>query len=588
MQTPRPRTERAGNRQPGREVSPARRETSAGASVPPPLTAVALRTAQRDAGNAAVTRMIARRVRPAPAPEQHDTGVNEVLKSGGKPLAGPVRQEMEARFRTDFSGVRLHTGPAAARSARAIGARAYTSGSHVVLGDGGGDKHTLAHELTHVVQQRQGPVSGTDHGNGLRISDPGDRFEREAEANAHRIMSGPAPVQRARECTGEHSHPVTAAPGVPHGAEAQVQRKVGFEFEVTDTNWKFRENGRLKKDTKKSLIDLPGNLAYVAADNGNVEFVTHPLATLGDVRKALLSIVAFHDKASAAGKYTEGAYEIEARGPGQAKPQATFGIGMQSVNQLVAKLETLEGQANDDSLPTKRRRVRNADDGLEREKDFKKRVTGMVPGLGQARDHAGAVLDRLAATAAEPLDASLREEVSGFLTVILKTLYDLEGKSAAGEDPKYFFSMMPRTDFVSMRGTLAPAAQAWLGSHLQGLYTALHDIADGGIDGPVFPGRYKEKPGGAALTRRQWLDSVFQGPDASDPKDLLSPPPGYPRHHETTEREGVGAMGADGPLSLFEMRDLGGPLEKESWLGLAELIARTVGEVTGDEALTEE
>ncbi len=141
--------------------------------------------------------MIARRVAPAPAPEREDTGVREVLGSAGKPMAGPVRTEMESRFGTDFSGVRLHTGAAATRSARAIGARAYTSGSHVVLGEGGRDKHTLAHELTHVVQQRQGPVSGTDRGDGLRISDPGDRFEREAESNAGGCSPGrcrwPAP-----------------------------------------------------------------------------------------------------------------------------------------------------------------------------------------------------------------------------------------------------------------------------------------------------------------------------------------------------------------------------------------------------------
>ncbi|WTE75028.1 DUF4157 domain-containing protein [Streptomyces sp. NBC_01615] len=144
--------------------------------------------------------MIARRARTAPAPEQQDTGVHEVLGSAGKPLAAPVRQEMESRFGTDFSGVRLHTGAAAARSARAIGARAYTSGSHVVVGDGGGDKHTLAHELTHVVQQRNGPVSGSDSGHGFAVSDPGDRFERAAEANAHKVMSGPVPdVQRLPE-----------------------------------------------------------------------------------------------------------------------------------------------------------------------------------------------------------------------------------------------------------------------------------------------------------------------------------------------------------------------------------------------------
>ncbi|MFD7660963.1 DUF4157 domain-containing protein, partial [Actinosynnema sp. NPDC059797] len=72
---------------------------------------------------------------------------------------------------------------------------AYTSGNHVVLGQGGADPHTLAHELTHVIQQRSGPVAGTDRGDGLAISDPDDRFERAAEANATRAMSGPAPAE---------------------------------------------------------------------------------------------------------------------------------------------------------------------------------------------------------------------------------------------------------------------------------------------------------------------------------------------------------------------------------------------------------
>ena len=56
-----------------------------------------------------------------------------------------------------------------------------------MIGDGGADKHTLAHELTHVIQQRQGPVAGTDHG-GFRVSDPSDACEKAAEANAARVM----------------------------------------------------------------------------------------------------------------------------------------------------------------------------------------------------------------------------------------------------------------------------------------------------------------------------------------------------------------------------------------------------------------
>jgi hypothetical protein len=584
MRTSRARAEQEGNERPAAGPAAGRKASPGGAAVPPPLTAGTLHAAQRGAGNAAVTAMVARRARSGTAEEERDHGardhgVHDILRSPGRPLAAPVRQDMESRFGTDFSDVRMHTGPAAARSARAIGAHAYTSGSHVVIGDGGGDTHTLAHELTHVVQQRQGPVSGTDNGAGLSVSDPSDRFEREAEANAHRVMSGSRP---ARSGTG------TVAPGSPwtdESGEPHVQRAVGFEFEVTDTNWKFREDGRLKKDTKQALIDLEGDLAYVAADNGNVEFVTKPLATLAQVRTALRSIVAFHDKVSEDGRYVQDSYEVLARGQGKAKPQATFGIGMQSVNQLVAKLQQMEEQANAEALPTKRRRLRGAEDGLEREKDLKKRVTGMVPGLGEARDHAGQVVDQVAGASAEPLDTTVREEVSGLLTVILKTLYDLQPKSFPREDPKYFFSMMPRTDFVSMRRSLSTEATQWLDGHLQDLYTAMDGIADGGMDSPVFPGKYKEKPGGAALTRREWLNSVFRGTDS---KDLLSPPPGYPRHHETEEPEGVGAMGTHGSLSLFEMRDLGGPLEKEHWLGLAELIARTVGEVTGDEGLSTE
>ena len=44
------------------------------------------------------------------------------------------------------------------------------------------------------MQQRSGPVEGTPAGGGIKVSDPSDRFEREAAANAERVMSGPAPA----------------------------------------------------------------------------------------------------------------------------------------------------------------------------------------------------------------------------------------------------------------------------------------------------------------------------------------------------------------------------------------------------------
>ena len=75
-------------------------------------------------------------------------------------------------------------------------AKAYTVGDEIVFNrdayrpDTDAGRHTLAHELTHVVQQRSGPVDGTATGDGVAVSDPGDRFEREAEANASSFMAG--------------------------------------------------------------------------------------------------------------------------------------------------------------------------------------------------------------------------------------------------------------------------------------------------------------------------------------------------------------------------------------------------------------
>ncbi|TQF03071.1 DUF4157 domain-containing protein [Kitasatospora acidiphila] len=151
------------------------------------LSPQAVAALQRSVGNATVARMIEER-RRGDAPAVQRSAVHGVLRSSGQPLEEPLRAEMEARLGADFSDVRIHTGSSARASAAEVGARAYTSGNHIVIGDGGADKHTLAHELTHVIQQRQGPVAGTDSGDGLRISDPADRFERAAEANATRVM----------------------------------------------------------------------------------------------------------------------------------------------------------------------------------------------------------------------------------------------------------------------------------------------------------------------------------------------------------------------------------------------------------------
>ncbi|WP_434742252.1 eCIS core domain-containing protein [Micromonospora sp. SH-82] len=159
--------------------------------------------------------------------------VASVLGSAGRPLDDSTRTDMESRLGADFSDVRIHDDAAARESATGVGARAYTSGNHVVIGAGGGDRHTLAHELTHVIQQRLGPVAGTDDGSGLRVSDPGDRFEREAEANAHRALAS-TPTSATGAATAEPSDapaPVAAGPTVQRALIAQVTANAEAQVE---------------------------------------------------------------------------------------------------------------------------------------------------------------------------------------------------------------------------------------------------------------------------------------------------------------------------------------------------------------------
>ncbi|WP_395403612.1 DUF4157 domain-containing protein [Arthrobacter sp. UC242_113] len=143
------------------------------------------------------------------AEEERSPVLDVVSSGGGQPLEEPVRADMEGRLGHSFSDVRVHTGDAAHDSATSVNAHAYTVGSNIVFQrdkyDPGTDagRTMLAHELTHVVQQRSGPVDGTATGTGVRVSDPSDRFEREAAATAERAMSIPAVAATAQRETGD-------------------------------------------------------------------------------------------------------------------------------------------------------------------------------------------------------------------------------------------------------------------------------------------------------------------------------------------------------------------------------------------------
>ncbi|MEZ4426146.1 MAG: DUF4157 domain-containing protein [Nannocystaceae bacterium] len=81
-------------------------------------------------------------------------------RGGGSPIAAPLRQRLESSMGAPFGDVRVHTGQRADSLSKSIRARAFTQGNDIFFRSGayepGTDRgmHLLAHELTHVAQQR--------------------------------------------------------------------------------------------------------------------------------------------------------------------------------------------------------------------------------------------------------------------------------------------------------------------------------------------------------------------------------------------------------------------------------------------------
>jgi hypothetical protein len=174
------------NRARSEDVGSALSASAAGALTP--LSPASVLHLQRTAGNQTVNSLLDQ--------DQEASPVHEVVGSGGgSPLDSPTRGFMEDRLGADFSDVRIHTGAKADQSARSINAQAYTVGSDVVFQSGkyapdtDPGRHMLAHELTHVVQQRSGPVAGTPAAGGIMLSHPSDAFEQAAERSADRVTA---------------------------------------------------------------------------------------------------------------------------------------------------------------------------------------------------------------------------------------------------------------------------------------------------------------------------------------------------------------------------------------------------------------
>lgn len=200
-----------------------------GANRPDVVGSKAMLQMQRLAGNSGVASFVQR--------GEGESPVKDVVRSPGSPLDSDTRSEMEGRLGHDFGDVRIHTDAQAGASAKSVQAQAYTVGNHVVFGEGtfqpssDQGKRTLAHELTHVVQQRSGPVDGSPAAGGISLSHPSDRFEQEAERSADAAMAPPAEYTAALAPAPSSTGAVQRCAGDDNVQGLFVQREPAAEEE---------------------------------------------------------------------------------------------------------------------------------------------------------------------------------------------------------------------------------------------------------------------------------------------------------------------------------------------------------------------
>lgn len=202
--------------------------------------------------------------------------VHRVLESSGRPLDGSTRKYFEPRFGHDFSRVRVHSDSLAEESASAVHAKAYTVGSHLVLGKNsatskGGRQSLLAHELTHVVQQRNSRYD--DDSRSIEIRPPTDAAEKEADRNAENI----------EHATAANRHPMATAFGLQRlMCDSILNAEEGERVSGNEAERQIRSDFIMQSGNKFARFPIPGGSSKaIRTECGGSEGSIDPQVTGG-------------------------------------------------------------------------------------------------------------------------------------------------------------------------------------------------------------------------------------------------------------------------------------------------------------------
>jgi hypothetical protein len=190
-------------------------------------------------------------------------------KDSGEALRPDVRQKLESRMSADFSGVRIHEGPAAHEAAAALNARAFTHKGDIWLGRGESQDNTnlVAHEATHVVQQgAAASVSSTVPRKELSITPANSAggstasISTDAAVLSAKKTSSPAPAAKVAGSASAGKAASEKSEAASHAASAENTAAVESSLPAVD-----QKPGAKSPTSDPAFLTVLGHIKELAA-----------------------------------------------------------------------------------------------------------------------------------------------------------------------------------------------------------------------------------------------------------------------------------------------------------------------------------
>jgi len=209
---------------------------------PAPKKADGILALQRSAGNQAVQKLLP--------------------QTPGEPIPEGDRARLESAFGRELNEVRIHRDQVSGELAQQAGADAFTAGRDIYFAPGAYGYQTMAHEITHVVQQEQATTQLPGENTGL---------EQEAKMASSAVMAGDA-----AGIANTTAAPAMQRQPVP-GAQPSTLKLLP-NYSLTLDNFET-EKSQLKGDHKAKLDD----------------FAEHLKSTLSGAPASVITIVGYAD-----------------------------------------------------------------------------------------------------------------------------------------------------------------------------------------------------------------------------------------------------------------------------------------------------